>query len=405
LRESTELKPLRRTSFRLCPTGFLILALLAAAFSLGRLRGEPVLTLIGAVFLSAWTWCFLAAFCLFLSSRGRAAGFSLAVSPREIPAGAGVELVFPAPVSGKRRFFRLPGALVRCGIRLKTRDGRVAERVFDPDLPDPAALSFRIPLRGAYYSDYDAIAIRDVLGFFQFSIPLPQDTNPRLLVSPGTVEPLPIRIPSGGREDRAEIHYRRTDDPGDHRPYVPGDDPRRIDWKLYSHGGDLFVRQGEPEHLPQSRLLILVDTETDPALYDPGAGREGVDRLCEKALATALECSARGIDVLAGYPGGGVRRGSAAEMASLMALPASIPLFAEGADYPKSGGACLVLALPRTGGGDRSSALDRFLRKREAKGRIDILFLYQGEKPAKAAEICAALYSRKEGVHARRIRL
>ena len=147
-----------------------------------------------------------------------------------------------------------------------------------------------------------------------------------------------------------------------------------------------------------------MDTETDPALYDPQAGRQGVDRLCEKALAAALECSARGIDVLAGYPGGGLRRGSAAEMAAFMALPASVPLFAEGADYPKPGGACLILALPRAGG-DRSSALDRFLRKGEAKGRVDILFLYQGEKLAKAVETCAALYSRKEGVYARCIRL
>ena len=169
--------------------GFLILALLGAAFSLGSFRGEPVLILIGVVFLSAWIWCLLAAFCLFLSSRGRAAGFSLTLSPREIPAGARVELVFPAPVSGRRRFFRLPGALVRCGIGLNPHDGRGAEHVFDPDLPDPAALSFHIPLRGAYYSDYEAVTICDVLGFFQFSIPLsqplPQDTNPRLLVSPG----------------------------------------------------------------------------------------------------------------------------------------------------------------------------------------------------------------------------
>jgi uncharacterized protein (DUF58 family) len=391
--------------------GFLILAFIIAAFSLGRLRGEPVLTLIGAVFLSAWAWCLLAAFCLFLAGRGRAAGFSVTLSPREIPAGAGTELVFSTPVSGCGRFPRFPGALLRCGIRLKTRDGRVAERIFDPDQPDPAALSFRL-LRGAYYSDYDAIAIRDALGFFEFSIRLPRDPKLRLLVSPGTAEPFPLTLHSGGGE-RPRGPCRRTGDPIDHRPYVPGDDPRRINWKLYSHGGDLFVRQGAPEPPPRSRLLILVDTETDPALYDPEAGRQGLDRLCERALAAALEYSAGGIDVLMGYPGGEIGGGSAAELASALALPASIPLFAEGADYPESGGDCLILALPRAGGGagNRSSVLDRFLWKRrslregEAKGRIDILFLYQGEKPEEAAKTCVALYGQREGVHARRVRL
>jgi uncharacterized protein (DUF58 family) len=385
--------------------GFLILALIVAAFSLGRFRGEPVLSLSGAVFLSAWAWCLLASFCLFLSSRGRAAGFSVAISPREIPAGSRVELIFPAPVSGGRRFPRLPGILLRCKISLKTRDGRVAEHVFDPDLPDPSALSFQIPLRGAYYSDYDAIAIRDALGFFEFPIRLPRDAKPRLLVSPiAAEEPLPLRIRAGGVEHRTEIR-RRADDLIDHRPYAPGDDPRRINWKLYSHGGDLFVRQGEPEPPPRSRLLILVDTETDPVLYDPEAGRQAVDRLCEKALATARECSAGGITVLAGYSGGEIRGGSAAELASALALPASIPLFAEDAAYPEFGGACLILALPRAQGGGRSSALDRFLRKREARQRIDILFLCQGEKAEAAAKTCAALYGQKEGVYARPVRL
>jgi uncharacterized protein (DUF58 family) len=403
--------------------GFLILAIFIAAFSLGRLRGEPVLTLSGTVFLMAWAWCLLTVLCLSLPNRRRAAGFSVLISPQEIPAGSRVDPVFPA-VPGGRRFFRLPGLLIRCKISLKTRDGRGVEHVFDPDLPDPAALSFPVPLRGAYYSDYDLIVIRDAPGFFEFAIPLSgdlfgfntqsaakrQDAKPRLLVSPARVEaPFPVIIPSGGAEHRTENPCRRTDDLTDHRPYVPGDDPRRINWKLYSHGTGLFVREGEPEPPPRSRLLILVDTETDPALYNPQAAREAVDMLCENALAAALECSAGGGDVFMGYSGGGILGGSAAGLASALALPASIPLFAENAAYPESDGACLILALPRTRGGDGSSGLDRFLRKGEAKGRTGILtgilFLYRGERPEGAAKTCAAVYGQKEGIHARAVRL
>jgi uncharacterized protein (DUF58 family) len=388
--------------------GFLILAVIAAAFSLGQ--GEPVLILSGTVFLIAWAWCLLAVLGLSLPNRRRAAGFSVLISPPEITAGSGVDLVFPAAPGG-RRFFRLPGTLIRCKLSLKTRDGREVEHVFDPDLPDPASLSFPVPLRGAYYSGGDLMLISDAPGFFALALPLSreplvQDAKPRLLVSPAKAEdPLPVTIRSGGREHRTENRYRRTDDLTDHRPYVPGDDPRRINWKLYSHGAELFVREGEPEPPPRSRLLILVDTETDPALYDPEAAREAVDMLCENALAAALECSARGTDVLTGYSGGGILGGSAAGLASAMALPASIPLFAENTDYPESGRACLILALPRTRGGDGSSGLDRFLRKGEAKGRTDIFFLYRGEKPEEAAKTCAALYGQKEGIHARPIRL
>jgi hypothetical protein len=145
-----------------------------------------------------------------------------------------------------------------------------------------------------------------------------------------------------------------------------------------------------------------VDTETDPALYDPGAGPPAVDTLCENALALALEFSARGMDVLTGYSGG-APGGSAAELASALALPASIPLFAEDAAYPESGRAYLILALPRTRSG--ASGLDRFLLKREAKRQTDIIFLYRGDKPEAAAKSCAAVYGQKEGVHVRCIRL
>jgi uncharacterized protein (DUF58 family) len=384
--------------------GFLILAVSVAAFSLGRLRGEPVLTLSGAVFLSAWVWCLLAVFCLFLPNRGRAAGFFVLISPREIPAGSRADLVFPA--SGGRRFFRLPGVLIRCRLSLKTRDGRRVEHVFDPDSPDPLDLSFPVPLRGAYYSDGGFIVICDAPGFFELAIPLPQGAEPRLLVSPaGAEDPLSTAILSGGAERRRESRRRRGDDLINHRPYVPGDDPRRINWKLYGHGVELFVREGEPEASPRSRLLILVDTETDPALYDPEAGREAVDMLCENALAAALEYSARGLDILTGYSGGEIRGGGEAGLASAMALPASVPLFAGNADYPESGEACLILALPRTRGGDGSSGLDRFLRKGDTKGQTLILFLYRGERREEAAKTCSALYGQKEGIHARPVRL
>jgi hypothetical protein len=235
----------------------------------------------------------------------------------------------------------------------------------------------------------------------------------------------------------------------DHRPYIPGDDPRRINWKLYSHGpsNSLFIREGETEPPPRSRLLILVDTETDAQLYRPAAGRQAVDLLCTQALTMALDLAGRGMDVLIGCTGGEVRGGDAAELEEALAWPAALPgpfpafpvperegrkrkgRKRPGQDRGKrraadpglpelplaaDRGTC-ILALPRTTGG--TSALDRFLGRRAggeaASPPCDIIFLYPEtgrpeDGPAspretglrEAAETCARLYGSRNALRA-----
>ncbi|GHV87068.1 hypothetical protein AGMMS50255_3640 [Spirochaetia bacterium] len=429
MRASTELKPFKRRKgnglrgrFTPQSMGVIIFILIIAALIVGELRQELALTLTGAVFLAAWGWCLIMTLILALLHRKRALSLSARISPQEIAAETRAEVFFSANFSAgfaqvspsKKpvgRFFRLPAILIRYHIKLKTLDDRSAGHIFDPDTLDRGVCSFEVPLRGAYYSDYDELAIFDVLGFFRFSWHLAQGSGPRLLASPQAAEePILVSVRSGGVEQRSEPHYRRTDDLIDHRPYIPGDDPRRINWKLYSHGGDLFVREGEPEPPPHSHLLIMVDTQTDPALYSAEAGQLAVDRLCENALAAALECAARGMDVLVGYTGGEIRGGTPAELAAALAWPAAIgvrrlsvePSAADYPDAPDRG--FLILALPRTTGGG-TTALDRFLKKRDVKQGTDLIFLYEGEDLDSHAETCAAIYGQKGGVHARRIRL
>jgi hypothetical protein len=217
-------------------------------------------------------------------------------------------------------------------------------------------------------------------------------------------------IRSGGTEQRNETQFLRTDNLIDHRPYVPGDDPRRINWKLYGHAGDLFVREGEPEPPPHSQLVILVDTQADDALYAAEPGRRGVDLLCENALALALEYTDRGMEVSLGYTGGeGLHGGGAGELAAALAYPAARSLSAAG-DLPALGDArgVLVLALPRTWGS--ATALDRFLKKKGAAMPMDLLFLYTGDEGGRgnsleeSAETGVRLYG-SGGVHARSVRL
>ena len=421
--------------------GSFIILLTILAFIAGWIRNELTLALLGTLFLITLAYCFFGIFFLGLVHRRRSRSLSMAIVNVTVPVGGEGELSVTNSLSpAKNRFWRLPAILVRCELRLETRDGRVIRHFINPGLDNYSR--FPVKERGAYYGDCDYFVIFDAPGFFRLSLPVQQtvqadslnsrtsasDTSARLLAVPHQAEEaIPLSLKSGGSEERNEPHYRKSSELIDHRPYIPGDDPRRINWKLYGHTpwGELFVREGESEPPPRSRLLILIDTETDSTLYTPDESRRAVDMLCENALAAATEFSSRGMDILIGYTGGKIEGGNtegapmnAAQHAVALALPAAIfpgkNTFGEkpqGAEQPKAqlpqspnDRAVLILALPRQFVSD-TSALDRFLRKREANQGTDIVFLYSSESKQaaileKAAALCANHYSARSGVQA-----
>jgi hypothetical protein len=426
LHESTGSKP--------SDLGIFLLILTALAFAAGALRKELALTLVGGIFLAVLVYALLGTLLLWGLHRKRAYRLSSRILSRNIAAGEVGEVLLDREKAGMGRFFRIPGILIRYEIRLQTRDGREIRYLFDPDTLKNDPSPFPAPERGAYYDYHDRFFIGDILGLFHFYLPIPRQNSPRLLVLPkAAVEVIPVYVQSGGDARRQQVHYQRTDNLIDHRPYVPGDDPRRINWKLYGHGpsNELFVREGEPEPPPHSRLLILVETLADPSLYSPATGRRGVDLLCENALAAALEYESRDMDVSLGYTGGGLTEGTGADLAEILAYPAAYPLdpavrhavgvkaLAGGrvpelsAELPAAPGdrGILVFALPRTVMDTSASmgALDRFLKGRVSapnqKSAVDLVFLYEGDELKDAAGTCARLYGQQEGVHARQIGL
>jgi hypothetical protein len=390
--------------------GGFVIALTFLAFAAGHLRNELALTLLAAVFLAVLAYCFASVFLFALLQRRRLLSVSAGITAKIVTAGDTGEL----RVTAKERFFRFPGILVRYELRLHTLDGRVIRGLFNPGRNAAGEIySFPVRERGAYYGPRDRLGVFDAPGLFRLSLPIPQGEEPRLFAAPVPAEePVPLPILPGGQDPRREPRYLRTEDLTDHRPYLPGDDPRRINWKLYGHAGDLFIREGEPEPPPHSRLVILLDTQVDPDLYDPEAGRRAVDLLCGNALAAAREFSGRGIEVSLDYTGStggppGGRAGRAPEFAPALARPAALPVSAplDFPPLPERGAAGLaILALPRTRAGP--SALDRFLKTRGPDTRADLWFIYEeGAANAwalrKAAETCAALYGGKPGIRAR----
>lgn len=450
----------QRVAFVPRTTGIFVLLIIALASVAGAMRGELALSLIGAVFFVVWAYCLTMTLLLALIHRGRARRLVIHVTPREIAVGETARIVY----SENGAFFRLPGILIRCRLLLRSKDGRRITHDFDPAcgrskaaageksgggqntvLREQQAETFQAMERGAFFSAYDEFAVFDALGFFRFAWRIPQEADARLLVCPHPAETPPaLPVYNGGIEHPGPARPRRGDNLIDHRPYIPGDDPRRINWKLFGHGGELFVREEEPEPPPRSNILILIDTHYDTTLYSAKAGRHGVDLLCEHALAAALDCAQSGIETLTGFSGGEdldaakqdaananvnangksgafTRENTPAGLAAVFAHPSAIPwpekrTAAKQKNHelpePPDNRGVLVFALPRAAA--ESSALDRFVNRYSHNGKnadspAEIIFLYDGSGNStaidEAAETCAAFYNRKPGIRARRIKL
>ncbi|MDR1654617.1 MAG: DUF58 domain-containing protein [Treponema sp.] len=419
--------------------GVFVFLIVILAFIAGLFRNELALLLVAAVLLVIWTYCLLFTLILAFLNRKRARSFSFRISPGRITAGEETALLLEQGSENRLSgFFVFPAVIARCRINLYTKDGRLLRHIFNPVHLENGISFFTVPERGAWYCLSDEVLIMDSLGFFCFSYRSFQKGSPRLLAGPRSgAGAEPVHARSGGEEQRNAYNYQRTDNLIEHRPYIPGDDPRRINWKLYSHQGELFVREGEREPPPHSRLTILVDTQTDPALYSERAGRQAADMLCEYALAAALDCAGKGIEIRIGWIGGGAQGQSPEELSAALAYPAALPLKAAGelasaADSVEAAGisvspdavsperGCLILALPRnrpeadaplrsTGSAGGDAALDRFLRKQGPNQRIELLFLYGGDDPEtgagrsirEAAQASASSYGQKPGLNAR----
>jgi hypothetical protein len=412
--------------------GVLVLVIITFSFTAGAVRRELVLTLTGAVFLAIWVYCLVMTLLLALLHRRHASKISIRLNPEKTVLGEWIQVAFSElkETAEKERVFQFPCILVRCHVLLITRDGRRVSCVFKPEIIQrfPQQETFQVKKRGAWFSAYDEFAIFDALGFFRFAYRIPVEAGVRLLVSPYTAgETVPVRA-RGGQSDRQAISvFERTDNLIEHRPYVPGDDTRRINWKLYGHGGGLFIREGEREPPPHSSLVILIDTQYD-ALYTAKSVRNAVDLLCENALAVATDGD-RDVQIgftrteLAGGGGQTVQSGNSltkTEAGFFLALPYAIPITqaaasrkwkSKNADLPPVDRDLdiLILAMPRLYA--EASALDRFLSK-NANRIIDLVFIYGADanqnnteyaRRAAAAETCVSLYNKRPGVRARAI--
>lgn len=318
--------------FPLAPLGCALLALAGAALGAGVARTELSLMVWGGAFLALIAFIALmsSGSAILLAGRARKearAGGRPAATIRIAPAPDGVaRFLEKSGVEGEAcelvaelgfRLPCLPGCFPRLSARFESATGRklrfsapVHSREGELRIPLPRAL------RGRYSLVSATLGYSDALGLTTCGIAIEPAEDWLCLPAPILPGTGPRPSPGGDKRPRAKAR-KRSDDFFDHKPYAPGDDVRRLNWKLYSHTGELFVRLGEPVPPPESVFLVAVDTGGGALV---GLRAEVLDLLCSMAAGLIERLEASGATVELAVPGVPLATGSRDALAVLAGL-------------------------------------------------------------------------------------
>jgi len=165
-----------------------------------------------------------------------------------------------------------------------------------------SAIEILAEKRGDYHSDIALLIYRDVLGFTRGSIPL--NVEERVRVFPDIVAAADNirRFEEGGEATEFVKRRRLSEERLEVRKYYPGDDPRRLNWKVYAHIGELFSRVGEETPPPESRILVILDSNR-PDLVISEFSADYLDSIVEACTALMQVLLLRGINIIFTAPG------------------------------------------------------------------------------------------------------
>jgi uncharacterized protein (DUF58 family) len=325
-------------------------------FTSGIFLKESVLTLVGLFSLFVLSYALASILVLTLLYRKDVQGLSYAMVPDDTPAGDPIEFTLRNISTNSIFRFKLPGIRTSCEISLSTGDKKSIEAVLPlvPTVYKKGSLSLKLEThhnsRGVYLPEFVQLSLYDVFGFYHIAIPLVHSSTEELILRPKPVQNgIPISFYAGGSAHREEQTYQRTEDLTEHRPYVPGDDPRRINWKLFGHSGDLFIRQGEQEPPPIAEYALVLDTSVDYSIFSEEEGRLLVDGICEEALTLALELYRKHYTITLCYPGSALLSVEESTISRLLAYPVAIDI-TRAKPFPAipPSTSLLIISIPRT---------------------------------------------------------
>ena len=242
--------------------------------------------------------------------------------------------------------------------------------------------------RGRYFYKRQYLNIRDFAGFFAVLYMQP----PCLSVPYTVVQPVlpPQKTVFPDLRSRAVNDLpsqERMNELYESRPYFPGDDPRKIHWKLYAHTNTLSIKLGAFEPPPVKRLTIYIEEPVCmkkkerawvASIFDAFIGR--LSGVIIELLNAGIQCSL----LLYDYPQQSLQRyeiteeasAAAAQIQNLLAIPAlraspeALPDAAEVFNAVPDGGGLLYCYMP-TGGVPRNAASAPF-RPPRAEGITNV---------------------------------
>ncbi len=277
--------------------GAFMLALSIATLALGILRTDMAGLFWGACFLLIVLYSVTGnAFTRALASRGKNKPGFLEVHLPATVLSPGDEAEAHVAVSIPRAL--VPGFSVVFSLPLSWHERRIntVRAVLSPGA-NSRAIRFRAGKRGSYAADTALIEVRDILGFTHGAVSLPLSESVRVLPRILRESPAPASAEEGGDSVRFSAHRARSEELLEVRKYFPGDDIRKLNWKVFAHVNELFLRIGEETPPPESRFLFILDATRNPRV-PPKISADYLDGLVE-ACASAMSLSlAQGVDVL-----------------------------------------------------------------------------------------------------------
>ena len=227
--------------------------------------------------------------------------------------------------------------------------------------------------RGRYFYKRQYLNIRDFAGFFAAAYTQPPCLSVPYIVVQPVLSPQKTVFPDlRSRAVNDLPSQERTNELYESRPYFPGDDPRKIHWKLYAHTNTLSIKLGAFEPPPVKRLTIYIEEPVcvkkkeralTASVFDAFIGR--LSGVIIELLNAGIQCSL----LLYDYPQQSLQRyeiteegaAAAAQIQNLLAIPAlraspeALPDAAAVFKAVPDGGGLLYCYMP-TGGVPRNAA-------------------------------------------------
>jgi len=309
-----------RFLFPLTVRGLVIFLLAVGLLAEGILRADLAGLFWGSSFLLFTLYALLAGHLFRLAAR-RSRGISIHVPASGLFPGEEGEAVAAARLP---RSFP-PGFSVHLSLPLAGQGRRIdgIRRSMTPGVTQ-ATVSFTAPHRGVFQGSGAVLEAQDVLGLTAHRLRVPQ--KDRLTVYP-RIHPAPELQGLIEQSDETALdsrRRRRSEELLEARKYYPGDDVRRLNWKVFAHTDELFLRIGEEVPPPESRILFVLDTTRTP-IVPRAAEADYLDSLVESCASVMTHLVRRGLEVTLSVPG--VREcrsfGAGAEAALLAALAAA----------------------------------------------------------------------------------